>query len=94
MALSTFLLLSITFFKYKLLFSQFLCILIIDHDTDNYLLDVNKKNISVYCTIIAFHGGQFSWIVGFLRIREDGISWKRRFSVLGGKLNLIKSVFL
>lgn len=83
----------VTFIQLKLTvrIKQFLCILIIDHDTDNYLLDVNKNHISAYCTIIAF---QFSWIVGFLLIREDGNSWKCRFSVLGGTLNLKKSVFV
>lgn len=39
------------------------------------LLDVNKKNISVFCGIIAFREDQFSWIVGFLCICGDQISW-------------------
>lgn len=66
----------------------------IDHDTDNNLLDVNKKNISVFCGIIAFCKDQFSWIVGFLCIRGDQISWIHRFTVLKGKLNLLNSVFV
>lgn len=66
----------------------------IDHDTDTNLLDVNKKNFSVFCGIIAFREDQFSWIVGFLCIRGDQISWIRRFTILKGKLNLLKSVFV
>lgn len=47
---------------------------------------------SVFCGIIAFREGQFSWIVGFLCIRGNQISRIRRFTVLKGKLNLLKSV--
>lgn len=41
-----------------------------------------------YCGIIEFHGGQYSWIVGFLLICGDVISWMRQFSVSVRKLNL------
>lgn len=57
--------------------------MIIDHDTDNYLLDVNKENISVYCTIIAFHDknlldvnkNNFSVFCGIIAFCEDQFSW-------------------
>lgn len=52
------------------------------------LLRYIKKNISVFCGIIAFREDQFSWIVGFLCICGDQISWIRRFTVLKRKLNL------
>lgn len=54
-----------------------------------------KKNVlddSLFCGIIAFREGQFSWIVGFLCIRGNQISRTLRFTVLKEKLNLLKSV--
>lgn len=57
-----------------------------------------KRNIirryCKYCEIIKFHRIQFSWIVGFLLIHKDVISWMNGFSVSVGKLILLWLVFV
>lgn len=54
---------------------------------------VSESEFAVYCGIIYIRGGQFLWIVRFLLIRGDVVSWMCRFSDLVRKFTVSKFVF-